>query len=54
VFWVGQQFLLVGGNTNIAWAAHVGGFAFGALVGLWWRSQERGNATATPAPALAM
>jgi len=54
VFWVGQQFLLVGGNSGIAWAAHVGGFAFGALVGLWWRQQERRHATATPAPALSV
>jgi rhomboid family protein len=54
VFWVGQQFLLVGANSGIAWAAHVGGFAFGALVGLWWRAQDRRNTTATPAPALAV
>jgi membrane associated rhomboid family serine protease len=41
--WLGTQFLLVGGKSEIAWAAHVGGFAFGVLVGLWWR---RGDAQA--------
>ena len=50
--WLGTQFLLVGGDSEIAWAAHVGGFAFGVLVGLWWR---RGDARAAaqlvePAP----
>jgi membrane associated rhomboid family serine protease len=53
--WVGTQFLLVGGDSEIAWAAHVGGFAFGVLVGLWWR---RGDARASaalrePAPVAA-
>ena len=53
--WLGTQFLLVGGDSEIAWAAHVGGFAFGVLVGLWWR---RGDARAAaqlvePAPVLA-
>jgi membrane associated rhomboid family serine protease len=44
--WVATQFLLVGGDSEIAWAAHVGGFAFGVLVGLWWR---RGDARASAA-----
>ncbi len=41
VIWVAQNFLLVGSDSGVAWAAHVGGFAFGALVGLWWRHQDR-------------
>ncbi|MEX1143849.1 MAG: rhomboid family intramembrane serine protease [Acidimicrobiia bacterium] len=56
VAWLGQNFLLVGGNSGVAWAAHVGGFAFGALVGLWWRAQDRRREAApsfpvAPAPA---
>ena len=43
LLWVGTQFLLVGGNSGVAWAAHVGGFAFGALVGLYWRHQDSRN-----------
>ena len=35
--WFVQQFLLVGSDSPVAWAAHVGGFVFGALVGLLWR-----------------
>lgn len=56
LFWFAQQFLLVGGDSPIAWAAHVGGFAFGALVGLWWRWRDRGDAPAatTPIPAPAV
>ncbi len=49
--WFGQQFLLVSGSSGIAWAAHVGGFAFGAAVGLWWRRQDRYVARGLPAPA---
>jgi membrane associated rhomboid family serine protease len=48
LLWLGTQFLLVGGDSEIAWAAHVGGFAFGVLVGLWWR---RGDARASAALA---
>ena len=51
--WIGQQFLLVSGDSGIAWAAHVGGFAFGVLVGLWWRLRDRRAAEALPAPAAA-
>ena len=53
--WFGTQFLLVVSDSGIAWAAHVGGFAFGALVGLWWRLQDRRQAptTAVPMPATA-
>jgi membrane associated rhomboid family serine protease len=49
--WIGQQFLLVSGNSGIAWAAHVGGFAFGALVGLVWRVQDRRGRATIPTPA---
>ncbi|MGZ8754272.1 MAG: rhomboid family intramembrane serine protease [Acidimicrobiia bacterium] len=35
--WFGAQFMLGGSNT--AWEAHVGGFAFGALVSLAFRSR---------------
>jgi membrane associated rhomboid family serine protease len=48
-----QQFLYAGSATNVAWAAHVGGFLFGALVGLWWRLQDRRTERRLPAPPLA-
>lgn len=48
--WIGQQFLLVSGSSGIAWAAHVGGFAFGALVGLWWRRHAPRTADDLPPP----
>jgi membrane associated rhomboid family serine protease len=49
--WFAQQFLLIGGGSGVAWAAHVGGFVFGVLVGLVWR---RGRLTPPAgAPALA-
>lgn len=32
VIWLGLQFTLAGQNTNIAWEAHVVGFAFGVVV----------------------
>lgn len=56
VIWVASNLLLVVGDSGVAWAAHVGGFAFGALVGLWWRHQDRRAPTtpslpAAPAPA---
>ena len=41
--WFAQQFLLVGADSGVAWAAHVGGFVFGALVGLWWRRHDLGQ-----------
>jgi membrane associated rhomboid family serine protease len=52
LIWLGTQFIYVGGESGIAWAAHVGGFAFGVLVGLWWRrSDARASAAlADPAP----
>jgi len=51
--WFGQQFLLVGAESGVAWAAHVGGFAFGAVVGLWWRWRDQrrpAGASLTPIP----
>ncbi len=54
--WFGTQFLLVSGDSAVAWAAHVGGFVFGALVGAWWRFRD-GRAASdlatppVPAPA---
>jgi membrane associated rhomboid family serine protease len=50
VLFIAQQALYIGGRSNVAWAAHVGGFAFGALVGLWWRYQDRRAARAAPPP----
>jgi rhomboid family protein len=56
VLWLATQFLYV--NTDIAWAAHLGGFAFGALVGGYWRWRDvraRGALpppTPEPAPAI--
>jgi membrane associated rhomboid family serine protease len=48
--WLGTQFLLVGGDSEVAWAAHIGGFAFGVLVGMWWRRNEPRAAETLPAP----
>ena len=53
LIWFGEQFLLVGSNAGVAWAAHAGGFAFGALVGLWWRWRDHRRPASTsmmPAP----
>jgi membrane associated rhomboid family serine protease len=50
LFFLGSQFLLVGGDTEVAWAAHVGGFAFGVLVGLWWRQRDARAAQELPPP----
>jgi membrane associated rhomboid family serine protease len=38
-FWFVSQFLLA--EPGVAWAAHVGGFAFGVLAGLLWRVSSR-------------
>lgn len=35
--WLALQLLLIPGDSGIAWAAHVGGFVFGAACGLVWR-----------------
>jgi membrane associated rhomboid family serine protease len=53
LLWLGTQFLLVGGDSEIAWAAHVGGFAFGVLVGLWWRRSDDRASAALPEPVAA-
>ena len=53
LYFLATQFLLVGGDSAVAWAAHVGGFAFGVLVGLWWRRKDQRAAGALPAPAAA-
>lgn len=39
--WFVGQFALAGGDTNIAWEAHVGGFAVGAAYALTLRRNER-------------
>lgn len=41
LMWLALQLLYVGADSGIAWAAHVGGFTFGALVGLLWRRRGR-------------
>ncbi|MFM8304042.1 MAG: rhomboid family intramembrane serine protease [Actinomycetota bacterium] len=48
--WLAMQLLLIGDNSGVAWAAHVGGFAFGALVGLIWRRRP-GVSPPPPVPA---
>jgi len=40
------QLLYIPGGSGVAWAAHLGGFAFGALLGLLWR--QRGREVAHP------
>ncbi len=46
--WLATNLLLIGADSGIAWAAHVGGFLFGVVVGLLWR--RRGHEQAiTPA-----
>ena len=50
LYFLGTQFLLVGGETEVAWAAHVGGFAFGVVVGLWWRRHDEREAAALAEP----
>lgn len=53
MLWFAQQFLLVGGDGAIAWMAHVGGFAFGVIVGLVWRHAEHAGieSLAPPVPS---
>jgi membrane associated rhomboid family serine protease len=41
VVFLATQFLLIPGDSGVAWAAHLGGFAFGALLGLVWRGRGR-------------
>ncbi len=40
-FWFVSQFF-INPNEGVAWAAHVGGFVFGVLVGLVWRARGAG------------
>jgi len=44
--WFFSQFLLVGGDTNIAWEAHVAGFIFGMVVAVAARRNLRIHSTA--------
>jgi membrane associated rhomboid family serine protease len=48
LFWFVTQFF-VGSNSNVAWVAHVGGFAFGVIVGLIWRAESQ-HRQAAPHP----
>jgi membrane associated rhomboid family serine protease len=49
--WLVLQLLLIPGESGIAWAAHVGGFAFGVLVGFVWRARGRARDAPARAPA---
>jgi len=40
------QLLYIPGNSGVAWGAHLGGFAFGVVLGLLWR--RRGREAAPP------
>jgi membrane associated rhomboid family serine protease len=44
--WFLSQFLLVGGESNIAWEAHVAGFVFGVLVAAVGRKRLKAHSTA--------
>lgn len=47
-FWLISQFF-IGADSGVAWMAHVGGFVFGALIGLFIRtSPRRQNRAFTP------
>ena len=39
IFWFLSQFF-VSPASGVAWVAHVGGFTFGILVGLIWKSRS--------------
>ena len=41
ITWLLLQLLLIPGTSGVAWAAHVGGFLFGAIVGVAWRRRNR-------------
>lgn len=43
--WFFSQFLLAGADTNIAWEAHVAGFAFGVIVSFLLRGRLRSHST---------
>ncbi|HVM08779.1 MAG TPA: rhomboid family intramembrane serine protease [Acidimicrobiales bacterium] len=38
-FWFVSQFF-INPNSGVAWAAHVGGFVFGVVAGLFWRGKR--------------
>jgi membrane associated rhomboid family serine protease len=46
LLFLATQLLYIGGSSGVAWGAHVGGFVFGALLGLLWR--QRGRDPAPP------
>ncbi|HVF31470.1 MAG TPA: rhomboid family intramembrane serine protease [Acidimicrobiales bacterium] len=46
-FWFVSQFF-INPNEGVAWAAHVGGFVFGVLVGLVWRARGAGGRQPRP------
>jgi membrane associated rhomboid family serine protease len=47
--WLALQLLLIPGDSGIAWAAHVGGFLFGVLVGVVWKRRGRETEVSVPA-----
>ena len=49
LFWLASQLFLVG--SGVAWAAHLGGFTFGAAVGCWWRWRDRAHTRPALTPA---
>ena len=52
LFWFVSQFFL-NPNSGVAWAAHVGGFAFGVLAGLIWRARPTSRGRGRPWRAVA-
>jgi membrane associated rhomboid family serine protease len=48
-FWFVSQFF-VSPSSGVAWAAHVGGFIFGVLVGVVWRASHRAMAPVPRGP----
>ena len=46
--WFVQQFIVFRSSTSVAWMAHVGGFAFGVIVGLVWRRSDHPDAHLLP------
>ena len=49
VLWFGSQFLMAGGESGIAWQAHVAGFAAGALIAFPLRERLLGRIRRAPA-----